>query len=82
MENKMFWPLMKDCITQKDKDELVNFIKSNINGTFHLLKICNDYLIKKNINDFRFIQFVMKITFLLEEIKQTKGNLELYGYRK
>ena len=29
MENKMFWPLMKDCITQKDKDELVNFIKTS-----------------------------------------------------
>ena len=25
----MFWPLMKDCITQKDKDELVNFIKTS-----------------------------------------------------
>ena len=25
----MFWPLMKDCITQKDKDELVNFIKKS-----------------------------------------------------
>ena len=25
----MFWPLMKDCITQKDKDELVDFIKTS-----------------------------------------------------
>lgn len=29
MENKMFWPLMKDCITQEDKDSLVNFIKTS-----------------------------------------------------
>ena len=26
MENKMFWPLMKDCITREDKDSLVDFI--------------------------------------------------------
>ena len=25
----MFWPLMKDCITQEDKDSLVNFIKTS-----------------------------------------------------
>ena len=29
MENKMFWPLMKDCITQEDKDSLVNFIQTS-----------------------------------------------------
>ena len=28
MENKIFWPLMKDCITQEDKDALINFIKT------------------------------------------------------
>jgi len=25
----MFWPLMKDCITQEDKDSLVNFIQTS-----------------------------------------------------
>ena len=25
----MFWPLMKDCITQQDKDALVNFIQTS-----------------------------------------------------
>ena len=25
----MFWPLMKDCITQEDKDSLVDFIKTS-----------------------------------------------------
>jgi len=25
----MFWPLMKDCITQEDKDNLVNFIQTS-----------------------------------------------------
>ncbi len=25
----MFWPLMKDCITQEDKDSLVNFITTS-----------------------------------------------------
>ena len=29
MENKIFWPLMKDCITQEDKDSLVNFIQTS-----------------------------------------------------
>ena len=29
MENKIFWPLMKDCITQDDKKELVNFINTS-----------------------------------------------------
>ena len=25
----MFWPLMKDCITQEDKEALVNFITTS-----------------------------------------------------
>ena len=32
----MFWPLMKDCITDKDKQDLINFIKTSnryTNGT-------------------------------------------------
>ena len=29
MENKMFWPLMKDCITQEDKDSLLDFIQTS-----------------------------------------------------
>ncbi len=29
MENKMFWPLMKDCITKEDRDSLVNFIQTS-----------------------------------------------------
>ena len=28
MENNMFWPLMKDCITPKDKDAMIDFIKN------------------------------------------------------
>ena len=28
MKYKMFWPLMKDCITQDDKDAMVEFINS------------------------------------------------------
>ena len=29
MGNDMFWPLMKDCITQEDRNELVNFINTS-----------------------------------------------------
>ena len=29
MGNNIFWPLMKDCITQEDKNELVNFINTS-----------------------------------------------------
>ena len=29
MGNDIFWPLMKDCITQEDKNELVNFINTS-----------------------------------------------------
>jgi len=29
MKNNMFWPLMKDCITQEDKDALVDFIRTS-----------------------------------------------------
>ena len=32
----MFWPLMKDCITDQDKQDLINFIKTSnryTNGT-------------------------------------------------
>ena len=28
MENNMFWPLMKDCITSEDKDAMIDFIKN------------------------------------------------------
>ena len=29
MKQSVFWPLMKDCITQEDKDSLVNFIQTS-----------------------------------------------------
>ena len=29
MENKLPWPLMKDCITDEDKQSLVDFIQTS-----------------------------------------------------
>ena len=50
-----------------------NFIKSNINGTFHLLKICNDYLNKNNINDFRFIHVSTDEVYGSKSLKSGKS---------
>ena len=45
----MFWPLMKDCITDQDKQDLINFIKTSDSQLAILKKINSIW--KNNKND-------------------------------
>ena len=49
------------------------FIRSNINGTFNLLKTCNDYLNQKKINDFRFIHVSTDEVYGSKSLKSSKS---------
>ena len=33
-EHKVFWPLMKDCITDSDKEAMIDFLKNNSRITY------------------------------------------------
>ena len=52
-ENKLNWPLMKDCITQEDKNEMLQFISTSgrfTNGP-HVKEFEQQKFITKIINN-------------------------------